>query len=547
MTHTYTHSRSIRARGPWLALTALTLLLGCGAHDADVAPASMDNAATEPTDAVGAEPSSAPGLDDTALLGVGDSTLSAADRARAAEPAAPDAVATTNHIGGERIAARTLLTSDGQLTALGWHDSELNEDCSFQRDDQGTLRCFPLSGTERVYYSNASCTRGFVDVKESAEGTEAVHYYYYQKDTACGEGIRAYELGERMDVPETTYARNSRGQCVEVTATGTAFRALGAPVDPASFVAAEYGVIDSSSRIKGYGLIAEDGAVNVTGFVDSELNTPCMWTGSDTTVCAPSGSVIDRFADPEMSVPLIRDEVANCDEPMATMGTRYDTATGVAHYYQRDGRFEGDTVYGMVPQVISGPAAIPVRESYYQAEEVSAARLAQGTVQSDESSRLNPVFWKTAEGDSWFSHWYDLALGSTCAFMADASGGALCLPNTTGSRVVYADAACGLPVAEVDANCGEERPQFAVQHVNGETDAEVNVRRLMTATQLPAVYEATDAGCELRGARADKHYFGLSAPLPAAAFVSAKPVSVVENPDVAEPGLASETGGPSVR
>jgi hypothetical protein len=69
----------------------------------------------------------------------------------------------------------------------------------------------------------------------------------------------------------------------------------------------------------------------------------------------------------------------------------------------------------------------------------------------------------------------------------------------------------------------------------------------MAATQLPAVYEATDAGCALRGARADKHYFGLSAPLPATAFVSAKAVSVVDNPDVVEPGVASETGGPSVR
>jgi hypothetical protein len=522
MINTYTHSISLRlARGHWVALAALTLLFGCGAPGADVAPSGSGEQPAASSDTVDS-PSSTAASEETAPLGVGNATLSAADKAPTTA-AELDAVATTNHVSGERIQARMMVTSDGQLTALGWHDSELGEDCAFQRDAEGTLRCFPVNGSEQLYYSNPECSRGFVTSDDAA--VSSPNYYYYRKNTACGEGIRAYDVAEEGETLTTVYMRTAQG-CVAVEAAGRSFHALEAPIDPARFVAAEYGTIASSYRVKGYGLIAEDGAISITHFIDSELDTPCMWTGSDTTVCAPQGSIVDRFADPEMSVPLLKDEAPNCDDPLITMGSF--EADGISRYYRRGERFEGDTVYGVVPQMINGAAAIPAHEVYYQAEEVPANRLAQGSVSSDVSSRLNPVFWNTDDGDSWFSHWYDLALGSNCTFAADGADGALCLPDTTGSRVVYTDAACDRPVAEVDANCGGERPQFAKEYPNGEhPNAPVNVRRLIIATSLQSVYESTDAGCVSHQARADKHYFGLSEPLPAAAFVSATLASKV--------------------
>lgn len=519
MTTTYTlNTRFTRTpRGiHYVALTALTLLFGCGAHDTDLAGPSMADEPAEPSDAVVETTASS---DEPVLLGVGDSTLSATEKDRSGTADPTEQIATTNHRSGERIQARFLSTSEGQLTWQGWQDAALGEECSFQLDDQGTMRCFPVNGTDQLVYSNSECTRGFVSGDPAAEQTPP-NYYFYRKDTGCGEGIRAYEIADTSEALETVYARNAQRECVPVEAAGRTFRALAAPIDPARFVAAEYGAIESSSRIKGYGLLTEDGAIQVTGFMDADLGTTCMWTGAETANCFPQGQAIDRFADRELSIPLMKDESSSCSDPLATVGVQHGDA-GTARYYRRGDRFDGATVYGVIPQVVDGPAAIEVAEPYYRTEEIAVSRFAKATVHSDVTSRLNPVYWNTDDGSTWFSHWYDLALGSSCTFTAEANGSALCLPNTTGSRVVYTDAACGTPVAEIDANCGNERPQFAMEHVADESNPHINVRRLQTAIALKSVYELTDAGCTMSDVRNEKAYLDLSDPLPPEAFVSA--------------------------
>jgi hypothetical protein len=506
---------------PYLALTALVLLMGCGSHDADVAGASMSEQTEASDSAVGS--STSPNANEDVLLGTSTGVFDADAKGRTAETAVANQVSTTNHRSGERLEARFLTTDDGQMTWQGWQDADLGAECSFQLDDQGTLRCFPSNGTEQLYYSNAECTRGFVNAASVTQAQPA--YYYYRKDTECGEGIRAYDVADTSEELTTVYVRNAQHECVATNAAGLAFRALQAPVDPSHFVAADYGVIESSARIKGYGLIAEDGAVQMLGFMDDELDAPCMWTGADTASCVPHGQVIDRFADPEMSIPLMKNQTTHCADPMSTVGVQ-PAAGGTARYFRRGTPFEGSMVYGMVPQSAVGPAAMAVQDTYYRTEEIAVNGFATATVVSEVTSRLNPVYWSVDADNTWFGHWYDLALGSSCTFVPDGKDSALCLPDTTGSRIVYTDAACAEPVAEIDANCGDARPQFAMEHVEGDGDSQVNVRRLVAATPLQAFYDVTDTGCVLRTARSDKQYFDLSAPLPAEAFVSARTVAV---------------------
>lgn len=529
-----THTRFTPSprRKHWVTLTALTLLVGCGAHDADIATPSGVDESVEPTDSL---VDTGVASDETGLLGVDNAVLSVDEKGRS--PTAADLteqVATTNHRSGARLQARMLSTGEGQLTWQGWQDSELGEECSFQLDDQGIMRCFPINAADGLVYSNSECTRGFVSDEPTANRAPA-KYYFYRKDTACGEGIRAYEVTDTSEELATAYVLDAHRECVAIQATGT-FRALGAPIDASRFVAAEYGTIESTSRIKGYGLLAEDGAVEMVGFMDDELDTPCMWAGADTVSCLPQGQIIDRFADREMSIPLIKNETANCSDPVASIGVQ-PGAAGTARYYRRGTPFEGTVVYGMVPQSVAGPAAIAAQDTYYRTEEIAASGFATATVVSEVTSRLNPVYWSIDADHTWFSHWYDLALGSRCTFMADDRDGALCLPDTTGSRIVYTDATCGQPVAEIDANCGNERPQFAMEHVADENNPHINVRRLQTAIALKSVYELTDAGCTARGVRNDKAYLDLSEPLPAEAFVSASAIDTSGPSTTGEPTI----------
>lgn len=507
----------------WLSLTSLVVVLGCSAHGADTASGdAMGWEGLTPASSESGESEAVP------LLGGGqygvDSAREAdADPAEDTPMAMMARVATTNHRGGSRLEARFLTTDEGFKAWVGWHDTTLNEDCTFQADEQGTQRCFPLNATQEIYFSNESCTRGFVPTSDDAEGG----YYYRGKPNECGTGIRAFALGEPIEAPANAFALDEAGRCAPVTLGGDAFRALGAPVDPTTFVAAEYGVIDTQDRVASYGLIAEDGAYGMAGFYDEELQTPCSWVGDGdgAAACVPHAKPVERFADPSLSQPLLRDETDDCASFAPSVGVRFDEE-GRAHYYDRGAIFEGDTVYGNLPQLQAGSTAMTPNARYYVGEEIAMDRLAKAVMTQVENSptRLVPLFWQTRVGESWFNRWYDASLGTTCAFTADTDG--LCLPSGEGVKVVYTDDGCSQPIAELPRHdaCEEGRaepPLFARERsVQPNGEPRVQMRRLTKSIDVGSTYVMSNGVCELRGADGDRDYFALSAPMPRAAFIS---------------------------
>jgi hypothetical protein len=60
---------------------------------------------------------------------------------------------------GSRLKAKYYAGADGSKEFIGWHDSLMNNDCSFRTAADGMVRCLPTSASGGVYWGNAQCTQ----------------------------------------------------------------------------------------------------------------------------------------------------------------------------------------------------------------------------------------------------------------------------------------------------------------------------------------------------------------------------------------------------
>lgn len=433
----------------------------------------------------------------------------------------------TDQVDGSRIQARMLRTDEGYENWVGWKDTALHENCDFEQDAEGTLRCFPTHAARDVYYTDAACTAGIAAV--DAVSPETIRYAYEREPVGCGEGIRPYSLADAIEAPAEIFARVD-GRCVAQPAPAVTFYALGAEVALESFVAARYGVQGNSARVKAVGLVADDGAVRVTGFFDSALNTSCAWQGSTEASCVPSTQGISLFADDMCSMPLLEAQTDSCTQ-RPSIAVSYDADGCNAQYYRPGAPFQGSTVYELSAdayqvKTVSSDEASSLRMGIPLGEDQFAPGAAERM--DSATTRLTPVNWVTPDGGVWFGHWYDNDLQTACSFVSTDEHGWRCIPDQVAEDLVYADAECKRPVAEVSrfGACGAplETPSFVKTQTHDATGhSVVEVRRLLRPRPMLAVHTLTDDGkCEGRVAAENRQYFEVSEPMRSTAFVEGK-------------------------
>ncbi|HEX2879553.1 MAG TPA: hypothetical protein VHO25_08445 [Polyangiaceae bacterium] len=430
---------------------------------------------------------------------------------------------TSNHRNGSRLHVRTVLTEQGQQSWIGWHDTERAEDCTFQRDAEGTLRCLPSRATREVYFADASCATRVAAISEQQRAS--VDYALQSEGNQCAVGVRVYPLRGAIETPSNVFVQDHAGRCAPAELPAAVrFRALGDELPFTAFVAARQGIEGNDARVKAVGLVADDGAVSVTGFMDSELNTPCSWQGTHRTTCVPWATAVSTFADEVCSQPLLRADRNKC-APEVTFGVAREADGCGMSYYQPGESYQGSTIY-------------EVSEASYQSQEISleeASSLQLGVrVEQEElatgevdrmpsNTRLSARHW-TTDGGVWFAGWYDNTLKTSCNFVQTNEDVWQCLPSDAATQVLYADAACTQPITEVQGSddCGDanESPRFITQAVAEASGGPApQVRRVFAERpHLATVYEQTDLGCEGRMVSEGHRYFDLSQPLPANSF-----------------------------
>lgn len=429
---------------------------------------------------------------------------------------------TSNKRSGSRLRTRVVLTDEGHQAWVGWCDRERRENCDFELDAEGTIRCLPSNVTRDVHFADSECTQRVAAVTEPD-----VTYALHTEGTGCAKGARVFALGRAVQAPTAVFARDRRGKCVaEATPAAGAYRVVADEVPLSEFLAARQGVEGGEARIKALGLVADDGAIAVTGFVDSELQTPCEWQGTHRTVCVPQAANVSTFADEACSQPLLTPGRSTC-APDVTFGVAREPDSCELAYYQPGEVFAGSTVYEMTEQSYQSREVSEGEASALQlGVRISRGDLASGKLErvAGATTRLVPQHWTTRDRGVWFSNWYDNVLESTCEFTPSGDNEWQCLPSDAGDRVMFADAMCTQPITEVAVDSCEGSatpPRFVTTRVsdgNGHTTPQV--RRVLEARPyLATVYEQTELGCEARAVDEGHAHFDLSQPLPATSFV----------------------------
>lgn len=372
-----------------------------------------------------------------------------------AEPGSPLAqlatAPTTVARGGERLRARTLVTDDGQRGWQGWYDSELEQNCEFERDAQGILRCLPTTAARQIYFLDETCTQGIAQVDLPCGQADSVEYAYAQGTTACGSGFQIYTLGDAVPAPNSAFQLSAAGACEPAAPLAGSYRRLAGPVAPQRFVAAEYAVSDEPSRIKSYGILAEDGAFHPTGFVDAELDLSCAWSGDSEVSCVPRAQQLAYFSDERQAYPLIAEFAADCSSATPSAGVRVNPITCLSAFYRSAERFQGAQVYTRWgSQIDNAPEESGGLLFYTLSDRILPDQFAVGTLQKvSRGTRLSPVYWYADDGGFWFSHWYDGVLGAACSFLPTGNGEAVCMPRGTSASVLFTDAQCQQAVTQV--------------------------------------------------------------------------------------------------
>src|SRR5690606_14219813 len=121
--------------------------------------------------------------------------------------------------------------------AVGWHDSERNERCSFRQAGDDAVRCLPTNSTLAIYFSDDACTQLVALFGDAACSST---YMWQAVPTGCTTRARVFEIGaENTEGP--LFNLLPTRSCLNVarpTTPGSTLWEAGPEVPPSAFVQA---------------------------------------------------------------------------------------------------------------------------------------------------------------------------------------------------------------------------------------------------------------------------------------------------------------------
>jgi hypothetical protein len=247
------------------------------------------------------------------------------------ESKSPDARVQTNEDGGmaqdasldEEVIHRSsprlravMLDAEGMPPVFsGWHDTKLDTSCTFRMSEDGLFRCLPsgLPLSKSVpWYVDAACSRRAATTPASCAPGE----YQVIERSDCPGGDEIYRV-TALPAPTTRYRLASDGTCS--ADTGTVEYALDV-VAPSEFASAKT-ELSNEGRLRRSTLVTEDGAMQLFGTYDADLQGSCDPFLSDDWRCVPTARLmrasswfLDAACLSERLTPLVEAKGA-CSEP----------------------------------------------------------------------------------------------------------------------------------------------------------------------------------------------------------------------------------------
>lgn len=259
---------SSRSLWVWLASCALAMAGACSSSDAKKTPrpyqAAGEGGEAGQTGAGGNAAAPEGGNAAQPLAGVGG------------EAGAGGAATTMTDgwLSGSRLRAVLYTVGDAKLFHT-WHDIQLDVDCTFTVDSEGTERCLPTMNVGYAVYRDSKCTTPVLVLNDgdTTPDTSAEPYQPFE----CGKGARYLKVGADATGVTDLYS-NSSGDCQPngtLQANQTA-KQLGAAVANATFVAASQTLQEPrDERLNANVRFADDGSRQVISHFDVAREAEC--------------------------------------------------------------------------------------------------------------------------------------------------------------------------------------------------------------------------------------------------------------------------------
>jgi hypothetical protein len=450
---------------------------------------------------------------------------------------------TTNHLAGTRIRARNAVTSEGDRSWRGWHDSERGEDCEFMTAADGKLRCLPRDYRARFYFTDPACSDKVVTFVEDDCSTTAPKYFLSTEveSEGCDEVSRTavHELGEPYDAAGALYTYDGARNCVAASdpRPGPYYR-KGTEVPPSAFVEAENRRWDGPAAISTLGFVGADGLLQVTGWADPmHGDLECYFQLAEDGVerCLPFGNAtFSWYYEADCSSPLLFSSVcAEGEQGYAGAEVRSECGSKGTAIYRRGSKFTGEPyekgIDACTPAVMDTPITL-----YTRGEQVPSSEFTGVTPTRDETDggRLEPVYHESPEGACWFRGWYDTTLETECTFELMSDGKLHCVPDVvpaTSLIPTYSDPECLVEdtyVPYVEPCPGATLPRYVRAPIEASLSScssfavIYRIGEVVHNAELPTLYRKSSGSCGQASLTASS-YVRLGAKLPPSTFMEA--------------------------
>ena len=432
---------------------------------------------------------------------------------------------TSNHVPGTRIRPKNLVTSEGDRSWQGWHDSELGEDCEFVRGSDGVDRCMPVAAPAygAASFADAGCSEEIVPLLSCSP----THVRKDSGTSSCDFGEnRVHELGATVTLSMVYLGTPGACSPTPVDPPQMFFR-LGAEVDSSSHVEASTEILPGAGRVRSEGISAADGTLQVRGWVDTQFDTKCGFEtlDSDVEYCVPEWSFSPGYAEPECTTQVLLEYGCREGERTPSYAFLPGTAPCYTNRLVTVGEAYSGTVYTQSCYPFNGE--VPPAYAVGADAPASLAPAVTQTVALDDPSRLKPVYKTSDDGGCWFWTWFDSELDVDCGFQEFTDGTHRCAPSPWAEPLdTFSDDACTVEakVAAISACTTAPAPKYAMRF-----EGDFGCRRVaevfptgevLGGTTPPARWVMSDTGCVPASLSADSRYVAVGARLDPSSFMA---------------------------
>jgi hypothetical protein len=341
------------------------------------------------------------------------------------------------------VLAKFLTADSGARQFQGFHDTELDGDCSFQGTDD--VRCLPSDDVENVY-RDAACTSplGAQYTEGECGGAPPSFVGTYSGD--CGGGFdRIWKVGEPLGATAPIYTFDVTGACVMTTRSPSyTYYAAGDEMALDDFVGS-HEEMAGDGRLRDQVRVGDDGSRVPWAVWDAELDTAC-WLFGDPARCLPEFDYADFDADDACSVPVIG-RSGTCDVLQTSyIGEfrRNDTCGYTMKIFDNAGPTTPTTLYSGSSADSCAPVTISDLDYYAAGDEVDPTTFAEvERVVGDDDGRVR-AYRRTADGYRAYDYgFHDAELDVDCWPTEVGGGDVRCLPgDLAGTVSLFEDAGC---------------------------------------------------------------------------------------------------------